>query len=105
MIIRLVTFTLDGVDDAHYRSLAGAVAPGFAEWTGLDAKLWVTEPASGTYGGVYVFADAAAADASRGTELFAGMMTNPAFTDLTIREFEVLDEPTQVTGGCLAARS
>jgi hypothetical protein len=40
---------------------------------------------------VYLFESKAAADRSRTTGLFAGLTGNPEFTNLTIREFHVLD--------------
>jgi hypothetical protein len=99
MFIRIVTFRLNGIDEDQYRALAEDVAPAFASWPGLQAKLWLADRAGGTYGGIYLFDDRAAAEASRATELFAGMVANPALDDIRVREFDVLEQPTQVTGG------
>ena len=35
---------------------------------------------------------------SRGTVLFQTMAANPAFAELSVREFAVLDAPTAITG-------
>ncbi len=59
--------------------------------------------ASGTFGGVYVFASQHDADRSRGTDLFRGMFTNPALKDVTVREYDVLDAPTSITAPRFAA--
>jgi hypothetical protein len=99
MILRIVNFTLDGIDDEQYRRHAATVADGFNEWTGLTAKLWLHNPDTGTYGGAYLFTDQAAADASRATDLFRDMERNPAFADLSVREFGVIDDLTAITGG------
>jgi hypothetical protein len=99
--IRIVTFHLDGIDEAAYQQRALTIAPGFKEWTGLRAKLWLADPASNTYGGVYVFDSRDDADASRQSALFTGMVAEPAFTDLTVTEFSVLDEPSAITAGAL----
>lgn len=101
MYIRIVTFRLEGPSDGEFRRHAEMIAPAFTEWPGLDAKIWLGDPDTGTYGGVYLFASAEAAAASRSTELFTGMEANPAFRDLTIREFDVLDAPTAITAGAL----
>ncbi|MDN5860161.1 MAG: YdhR family protein, partial [Pseudonocardia sp.] len=61
------------------------------------AKLWLADLETGTYGGIYLFDSRAAADASRDTEIFSGMVADPEFADLTIREFAVLAAPTAVT--------
>jgi Putative mono-oxygenase ydhR len=96
MHIRIVTFALAGPSDEYVR-LAGDIAPEFRSWPGLLAKWWLGDAASGTYGGVYLFATREDADASRQTELFRGMHGNPAFRDVTVREYHLLDGPTAVT--------
>jgi hypothetical protein len=99
MHIRIVTFSLDGIDETEYREVAKALAPAFAAWTGLRSKSWLADPDTNTYGGVYVFESADDADASRETELWEQMWTSPAFTDVQVREFATLEEPTAVTAG------
>jgi hypothetical protein len=97
MHIRIVTFHLDGIDDAQYQQRALAVAPAFRSWSGLRSKLWLADRSTNTYGGVYLFDSRDDADASRQTEAFAGMVAEPAFTDLDIKEFSVLAEPSAIT--------
>jgi hypothetical protein len=94
--IRIVTFTLTVLAD-DYVSRATDGAPAFRSWPGLLAKWWLGDTASGTYGGVYLFASRSDADRSRDTDLFRDMSTNPAFKDLTVREYDLLDEPTTIT--------
>lgn len=76
MIVRVVNFRLNGIDDEQYRHHAATVADGFNQWERLTAKLWVHDPDTRTYGGVYLFADQAAVDASRATVLFRNMAAN-----------------------------
>ncbi len=97
MHARIVTFRLDGPSDADLRQMADAVAPAFADLPGLLTKVWLADPATATYGGVYLFATEADAAAALDTDLFHAMAANPAFTDLTMREFGVLAGPTAVT--------
>jgi hypothetical protein len=96
MRIRIVTFTLDVPADDYVRH-ATDVAAAFRSWPGLLAKWWLGDAASGTYGGVYLFATQRDADRSRDTDLFRDMKTNPTFKDLTVREYDVLDAPTAIT--------
>jgi len=99
MHLLLVTFALAGISDADLRARAEAVAPHFAALPGLRSKVWLADPGSGTYGGVYLWDDRAAADAYAGGELFAGAVArNPAFADVTVRGFEVLEGPSRITG-------
>jgi hypothetical protein len=100
--VRIVTFGLS-VPTQDYARSAVAVAPAFAGWRGLLAKWWLADAASGTYGGVYLFASREDADRSRDTDLFAGMAANPALRDVVVREFDVLDAPTAHTAPSLPA--
>jgi hypothetical protein len=102
MYARIVTFRLDGLTAADYEAHVTAVAPAFTTWPGLLAKVWIAEDEAGTYGGIYLFADRASADLARDTDLFRSMATNPMFADVTVREFDVLDEPTAITAAVFA---
>ena len=103
MYARIVTFRLDGLTPADYRGHVVALAPAFTTWPGLLAKVWIADDDAGTYGGIYLFADQASADRTRNTDLYRSMAANPAFADLSVREFDVLDEPTAITASALAS--
>jgi hypothetical protein len=105
MYARIITFRLDGIAAADYQDHVAAIAPTFAAWPGLLAKVWVADKAAGTYGGIYLFTDRGSADSTRDTDLFRSMATNRAFADLCVSEFDVLDEPTAITAPALAARA
>ena len=96
MYIRIVTFAIT-VSHEEYLAITDQVAPAFNAWAGLQAKYWLSDRETGRYGGVYVFSSRRAADASRETDLFRGIATNPAFADLTVEEYDVLAGPTAVT--------
>lgn len=97
MYVRVVTFRLEGIEPADYRAQAEQIAPALREWPGLISKTWLADGPDGRHGGVYLFVDEAAADASRGTEVFQGMAANRHFADLRIDEYAVLDGPTAIT--------
>jgi len=102
MYVRIVTFQLDDDAAGDYQDHAAAIAPAFpSSYPGLVAKVWLADEQAGTYGGVYLFADREAADGSRNTDLFKSMVANPAFAELSVREFDVLDEPTAITASTL----
>jgi hypothetical protein len=102
--IRIVTFAL-GIPAENYVQHATHLAPEFSSWPGLQAKWWLGDTGSGTYGGVYLFATREDADLSRETELFRGMSTNPAFRDVTVREYDLLDAPTAISAPLLQQAS
>jgi hypothetical protein len=101
MYVRITTFRLDGITAAEYKHHVDAIAPGFDEWPGLLAKVWIADEAANTFGGVYIFADKDAADRSRDTDLHRSL-ASPAFADVSIREFDVLEEPTAITASVFA---
>jgi Putative mono-oxygenase ydhR len=103
MYVRTVTFGLDGITREQYAEHCEAIASVFNGWPGLIAKVWLDDPDAGVHGGVYLFEDREAADRSRATPEFAGMLANPAFADVTVTEYATLERPTAVTGGPLVA--
>jgi hypothetical protein len=96
MRMRIVTFGLTIPAEA-YTAHAVHIAPEFTAWPGLLGKWWLGETASGTFGGVYLFASRHDADRSRETDLFRDMFANPALKDVMVREYDVLDAPTAIT--------
>jgi hypothetical protein len=96
MRIRIVTFGLNIPAEA-YTAHTVQIAPEFTAWPGLLGKWWLDDAASATFGGVYLFASQQDADRSRQTDLFRGMLANPALKDITVREYDVLDAPTAIT--------
>ena len=97
MRIRIVTFKLNGIDEGEYLAMTEAIAPAIAEWPGLRSKTWLADPASNTYGGVYLFDSTEAADASRHTEIWHQMHTSPVFADLSVTEFGTIEAATALT--------
>ena len=104
MRIRVVTFGLN-IPAEDYTAHAVHIADGFTAWPGLLGKWWLGDTASGTFGGVYLFATRQDADRSRETDLFRGMFANPALKDVTVREYDILDAPTAITAPSSPAAS
>jgi putative monooxygenase ydhR len=94
MHVQIVTFTLDGLDHDGYRAACAQMTQAFAELPGLRAKIWLSEPATGTYGGVYLWDDRASMEAYAASELFATVASSPAFAGIVSRDFEVLEDLT-----------
>ena len=103
MQIQVVNFNLRGMTDADFRSMANEVAPAFASVPGLLSKIWLADVGKNTYGGVYIWQDAAAMQAYLASDLGKGVVGNPNFANLTSRDFEVLSGPTTSSGGPVAA--
>lgn len=85
--------------------LCNQLAPAFAAVEGLQSKVWLADPDTNTYGGVYTFASDADVDRFLASQLFADVGAHPSLVNPSVRRFQVIDEPTQITRGLVAARS
>lgn len=63
---------------------------------GLVAKTWIRD--GSTLGGFYIFASREAAESYLSSQMVADLTSNPAFSDFQIRQFDVLDELSAITG-------
>jgi Putative mono-oxygenase ydhR len=103
MHMLVINFELSGISEDEYRAVCDQIAPAFAEVPGLISKVWLADSRSGTYGGVYTFADQQSFSAFADSELARQAAANPHFTNRRMRDFGVLDGPTAVTRGLAAA--
>jgi quinol monooxygenase YgiN len=99
MHIQLITFNLHGISDADLRAGAQGIAPHFAAQPGLRSKIWLADRDTNTYGGVYAWESRTAMEAYLDSDLFAtAVRDNAAFAGLRSVDFDVLAEPTRITG-------
>ena len=101
MHIQMINFQLSGVTEAEYVALCDELAPAFAAVPGLVRKVWIANSETGTYGGVYVWRDRQAMEDFIKTELFESVEKHPALTNITSKDFGVLEGPTKVTRGSI----
>jgi hypothetical protein len=101
--VLIITFKLNGLADADYRQHVIALAPQFLQVPGLMSKTWLADEVSNTYGGVYLFEDAASLQRYLGSAIVTDMRANPALAELSIRTFGTVEAATAITGGPLAA--
>ena len=97
MIVQVVTFHLNGLSDAEYRSICVGIAPDLARVPGLISKAWLADEPSNIYGGVYTWVDHQALEVFAQSDFFKAFATNPNFANITSLVFEVLEGPSQVT--------
>lgn len=103
MHIQVVNFNLKGASEADYRALCDQLAPAFAAMPGLLAKVWLADAATNTYGGVYTWESKAAMEAYLRSEMFHNVVNHPNLTNITSKDFGILEGPTQVTHGLAMA--
>ena len=99
MHILIITFSLDGIGEENYRGQVESVAPAFAYLPGLVSKTWLAKAETNTYGGVYVWRDREAMEAYKETDIYKGLLANPYFTNVSVKDFAVLEGPTRITRG------
>jgi hypothetical protein len=97
MHVQIVNFQLDGITEEEYRTICDELAPAVAQLPGLMAKAWLADSVSGTYGGVYLWENLKAMEEFQTSELFRTVAEHPHLTGITLRDFAVLEGPTQVT--------
>ena len=102
MNVLIVNFALQGLDPERYRQNCEQIAPSFAELPGLIAKTWIANPETNTYGGLYLWSDREALENYLASDTFKALEANPYLTDITTRDFAILDEPTRITRGVTA---
>ena len=101
MNVLIVTFRLEATAAAEYSRTCEALAPRFAAVPGLISKVWLADPATKTYGGVYRFRDRQALDAYLASELFASLAGLPGLGEVMAQAYGVLEGPTRVTRGAI----
>ncbi|MGH2351700.1 MAG: YdhR family protein [Chloroflexota bacterium] len=99
MHVQIVSFRLKDLTEAEFRTLCDQLAPTWAAVPGLISKVWLANPATNTYGGVYTWRDRQAMEQYTRSELFAGLAVHPNLADLASTDFGVLEGPTRVTHG------
>lgn len=92
----VVTFKTHASQEQFTAATAEHV-PLFAELDGLLAKIWINDPESETYGGIYLFRDRAALDAYLESGVFQSILAEKNFEGTSWRSYEVLDELTAGT--------
>ena len=103
MYIQVVNFQLKGVNQEEYAKECDAEASTFAAIPGLLSKVWLADPATNTYGGVYTWHDRQAMEDYVQGELFRAVVADPHLEGVTSKGFAVLEGPTRVTRGMLEA--
>jgi hypothetical protein len=70
-----------------------------ANLPGLRWKVWSLNETEREFGGIYLFDDEASANAYLAGPIVAQLGQHPALSDITAKQFDVLDEPSTVTRG------
>ncbi len=98
MHVLIINFNLNELTRSDYEAGCDQVADHFAAVPGLLSKQWLANEETNTYGGVYLWKDRQAMLDYTESELFKSIESNPAFTNMTTTDFEILEAPSKITG-------
>lgn len=101
MPILQVNFKLN-MPTAEYEKVCQSVAQAFADVPGLQWKIWLLNEQEKEAGGVYLFKDKQALSSFLSGPLVATIKTLP-FRDISMKQFDVMEEVTAVTHGPVQA--
>ncbi len=99
MHAQVITYHLKDLSQEEYERLCEPLAPIIAAQPGLIEKVWLADPASNTYGGIYKWRDRQAMEAFMQTDLVKGFASHPGIVGLASQDFPVWEAATRVTRG------
>jgi len=87
------------VSPAELAEAFGPLAEPIAEVPGLRWKIWSLNADTSEFAGIYLLDDAEAANAFLEGPIVAGVSKHPAVSDISAKQFGVLDEFSAITRG------
>ena len=97
MHAQVITFGLNGITEEQFREACGADAPTFANLPGLLAKIWLRDPETNTYGGLYLWADQETYERYIKGEVFNAIKADQHLKDVESRDFGVFEDLSSLT--------
>jgi hypothetical protein len=86
-----------------YESTVAPMAQEFANVPGCLWKVWLMNDEEKQAGGIYLFADETSVATFKGSPLVAAVLSHPALSDFSVKQFEVLEQVSRVTRAPLGA--
>jgi hypothetical protein len=99
MHLQVITYTVSGMTEAEWQRATEPAAPIIGAMPGLIAKTWLADPATNTYGGVYLWESVEDSERYLDSDFVRDFAANPAIADLTARTFAVWEEHSRITRG------
>ena len=97
MYVQLVTFTLDGPTEAQYHEACRQETDVFTQLPGLLAKIWLRDPDTGTYGGLYLWRDRGCYEDYINSDVFRAIQQDQSFAGVTSHGFDHFEDLTKAT--------
>ena len=97
MHAQVVTFGLNGISEEQFHEAVGPDTKLFANLSGLLAKIWLRDPETNTYGGLYIWADQEAYERYIKGEVFNAIKADQNLKNVESRDFGVFDDLSSLT--------
>ena len=92
MHAQVVTFGLSGITEEQFHEACEADAQTFANLPGLLAKVWLRNPETNTYGGLYLWADQETCERYINGEVFNAIKADQHLKNVESRDFGVFED-------------
>lgn len=97
MYVQIVNFQLNGITEEQYHEACRAETAAFATLPGLLAKVWLRDPETNTYGGMYLWRDRDAYEAYVRSDVFRAIADDDAFAGVTSVGYGMFEDLTKAT--------
>jgi len=87
------------VTKAEYEQAVTPLADKFATVNGLVWKIWIMNETESEAGGIYFFDNDSSLKAYLDGPLAAAVSSHPALSNMSVKQFDVMDEITAITRG------
>ena len=92
MHAQVITFGLNGITEEQFKEACGGDAPVFATLPGLLAKVWLRDPETNTYGGLYLWEDQESYEGYIKGEVFNAIKADRNLANVESRDFGVFED-------------
>lgn len=100
MQMQILTYQLKDISQKEYvQQMVQPDAPILADLPGLLWKVWLANPETNTYGGVYLWQDRASMEAFMASDLLQTVAARPFLFNISSTDYEVREDATRVTRG------
>ena len=100
MHAQIITYQLKDISEAEYLDkMVQTDAPLLATIPGLVSKVWLSDPATNTYGGFYLWQSCQAMENFNNSDLLKAVAARPYLANITSKDYVVSENPTRITRG------
>lgn len=97
MFVQVINFNLEGMTEDEWHAAGRRLLEDYSQTPGLLAKVWIGNPETNTFGGIYFWQDEEALDEFNDGPLGQRIMNHPNYANVSFNRFRIVDELTKKT--------